>query len=67
MSQIQNSVYEYEESITDDTNPILGKIITRQYNLGSRGIKKFVRGSIGYSSETGGSTSISVHTKTQTT
>jgi hypothetical protein len=58
-----DKVYEYEESLSDDTNPILGKIITRQYNLGSRGIKKFVRGTIGYSGEVGASTAISVHTK----
>lgn len=58
-----DAVYEYESSIDDDGTLINGKLITRQYVLGSRDIKKFVRGSIGYAAENGSSTAINVYTK----
>ena len=41
-----DAVYEYEQTQTGGGTPIAGKIITRDYLLGSRDIKKFVRGTI---------------------
>jgi hypothetical protein len=56
-------VYEYESSMSDDGTPISGRLTTRDYVLGSRDIKRFVRGTIGYGSEQDGRTQISVQTK----
>lgn len=58
-----DSVYEYESSLTDDGTPITGEIITRDYIFGSRGIKKFVRGTIGYGGEINSTNTISINTK----
>lgn len=58
-----HEVYEYETTTSDDGDPVTGKIITRDYNLGTRDIKKFVRGSLGYFAENQSSIDISVSTK----
>lgn len=45
-----DSVYEYEGQDTDDSSPITLKIKSRDYILGTRDIKKFTRGTLGYRS-----------------
>lgn len=58
-----DAVFEYEAAMDDDGTIINGKLITRQYILGSRDIKRFVRGTIGYAAENGSSTAINVYTR----
>jgi hypothetical protein len=59
----ENAVFEYESSQDDDGSQIVGKITTRDYVLGSRDIKRFVRGTMGYASADGATTKITVQTK----
>ena len=59
----ENNVYEYGSSTSDIGLPITAKLITRDYMLGTRDIKKFVRGTLGYASETGSGINIIVATK----
>lgn len=58
-----NDVYEYGRTNSDIGLPITAKLITRDYMLGTRDIKKFVRGTLGYASETGSGINIIVATK----
>ena len=59
----ENAVFEYESGQDDDGDQIVGKITTRDYVLGSRDIKRFVRGTMGYASANGATTKITVQTK----
>ena len=59
----ENAVFEYESGLDDDGNVIVGKITSRDYVLGSRDIKRFVRGTMGYASADGATTKITVQTK----
>jgi hypothetical protein len=45
-----DSVYEYEGQDTDDSSPITLKVKSRDYILGTRDIKKFTRGTLGFRS-----------------
>ena len=59
----EDSLYEYEESDTDDSTPINYKIQSRDYVLGTRDIKKFTRGTIGYNPTAGSTLKVNLKTK----
>jgi len=58
-----DSVYEYESQDTDDSTPITLKIKSRDYILGTREIKKFTRGTLGYKTTGEANLTIKVNTR----
>lgn len=58
-----NNVFIYDSEETDNGVPIVSRVRTRDYALQSRDVKKFVRGSLNYSSEGDSEMEIKVHTK----
>lgn len=48
-----NKVYRYESGNDDDGLPIESKIVTRNFTMQSRDIKKFIRGTLSYQSNAG--------------
>ena len=48
-----SKVYRYESGNDDDGFPINSKVVTRNYTMQSRDIKKFIRGTISYQSDAG--------------
>lgn len=58
-----NHVFIYDSEEDDNGLPITSRIRTRDYALQSRDVKKFVRGSLNYSTEGSSEMEIQVHTK----
>tara|TARA_B100000886_G_scaffold303110_1_gene233557 strand:- start:5371 stop:6963 length:1593 start_codon:yes stop_codon:yes gene_type:complete len=59
----KTQLFKYNSSSTDDGNLIKSRVRTRDYALQMRDLKKFVRGSLNYSSDGDSSITIKVHTK----
>lgn len=60
----QDGVYEYEVGVTDNGSPINVVARTRDYIMQTRDIKKFIRGSLSYSTDQ--NTDIEINTITKT-
>jgi len=58
-----DNVYIYNSGETDHGTKIVSKVRTRDYTLQMRDLKKFVRGSLNYSSEGDSEITVKVHTK----
>ena len=59
----ENDLFLYNSEESDNGFEITSRIRTRDYALQSRDVKKFVRGSLNYSSEGNSQMEIKVHTK----
>jgi hypothetical protein len=56
------ALFEYEESDTDNSTPINFKVKSRAYVLGTRDIKKYTRGTLGYNTTGDANLKITVNT-----
>lgn len=57
-----SALFEYEESDTDNSTPINFKVKSRGYVLGTRDIKKYTRGTVGYNATGDANLKITINT-----